>query len=139
MLMRTDPFRELDRLINTVAGSRAHPAAMPMDAYRADDTVLVHLDLPGVPREAIDLTVEQNVLTVRAERAPSDEGAEQLVAERPSGVFIRELSLGDTVDTDRLTAEYDDGVLTIKIPIAAKPKGRKVEISDGTDRTALPA
>src|SRR5215218_9772940 len=119
MLMRTDPFRDLDRFTEAVLGSRARPASMPMDAYREDSTFVVHVDLPGVTPESIDLTVEQNVLTVRAERKPAEgEGAERVLDERPYGVFSRQLFLGDTLDADRLSASYDAGVLTITIPIA---------------------
>jgi HSP20 family protein len=140
MLMRTDPFRELDRLTEAVMGTRARPAVMPMEAYRDDGTFVIHLDLPGVAAESIDLTVEQNVLTVHAERkSPVSEGAERLVDERPHGVFSRQVLLGDTLDTDRLTADYDAGVLTIKLPIAEKAKPRRIEVSGSTDRKEINA
>src|ERR1700751_1929895 len=97
MLMRTDPFSELDRLTQQVFGTAARPAAMPMDAYRQGDSFYIHLDLPGVDADSISLTVEQNVLTVRAERAPvKADGAELLVAERPYGTFTRQVFLGET-------------------------------------------
>lgn len=132
MLMRTDPFRDFDRLTEAMLGSRARPAAMPMDAYREGDSFVVHLDLPGVSADTIDLTVERNVLTIHAERkAPAADGAERVVDERAYGVFSRQLFLGDTLDADRLTADYDAGVLTIRIPIAEKAKPRKVEIGAG--------
>ena len=129
MLMRTDPFRDLDRLTEAMLGSRNRPTAMPMDAYRQGDTFLVALDLPGVDADSIDLTVEQNVLTVHADRRPVvPEDAERVVGERSYGTFSRQLFLGDTLDADRLTAQYDDGVLTIRIPIAEQAKPRKIEI-----------
>ena len=132
MLMRTDPFRDFDRLTEAVFGTSARPAVMPMDAYRDDDTFVVHLDLPGVDPGSIDLTVEQNVLSVHAERKrPLGDSAERVVAERSYGVFSRQLFLGDTLDTDRLTADYDAGVLTIKIPIADRARPRKVEVTSG--------
>ena len=138
MLMRTDPFRDLDRLTEAVFGTNGRPAVMPMDAYRADDTFLVHLDLPGVDVDSIDLTVERNVLTVHAERKPSvADNAERVVAERTYGVFSRQLFLGETLDTDRLSAEYDAGVLTIKIPVAEQAKPRKVEISASSGRKEI--
>ncbi|MHB1517292.1 MAG: Hsp20/alpha crystallin family protein [Acidimicrobiales bacterium] len=138
MLMRTDPFRELDRLAQ-VMGTPARPAAMPIDAYRKEDSFLVQFDLPGVHSEAIDLTVEKNVLTVHAERnRPEAEGVEMLVAERPQGTFTRQLFLGETLDTDRIEAEYTDGVLTLRIPVAENAKPRKVEIgTTGSKKTAL--
>jgi HSP20 family protein len=130
MLMRTDPFRDLDRLTQQVFGTVARPAAMPMDAYRHGDTFYLKLDLPGIAMDAIDLTVEQNVLTVRAERPPtSADGAEMIVAERPAGTFTRQVFLGDTLDPDQLTADYTAGVLTLAIPIHEAAKPRKVEIT----------
>jgi HSP20 family protein len=132
MLMRTDPFRDFDRLTEAVFGTSARPAVMPMDAYRDDDTFVVQLDLPGVDPGSIDLTVEQNVLSVHAERKrPLGDSAERVVAERSFGVFSRQLFLGDTLDTDRLAADYDAGVLTIKIPIADRARPRKVEVTSG--------
>ena len=141
MLMRTDPFRDFDRLTEAVLGTRARPAMMPMDAYREDGSFVVHLDLPGVSADSIDLTVEQNVLTVHAERKPPvGDGAERVVDERSYGVFSRQLFLGDTLDTDRLTAAYEAGVLTLTIPIAEKAKPRRVEIAaGGTDRRQINA
>jgi HSP20 family protein len=132
MLMRTDPFRDFDRLTEAVLGTRARPAVMPMTAYRKDETFVVHLDLPGASADSIDLTVEQNVLTIHAERKPPvGDNAERVVDERSYGVFSRQLFLGDTLDADQLTADYDAGVLTLRIPIAEKAKPRKVEITAG--------
>ena len=115
MLMRTDPFRELDRLTQQVLGTHgtlARPSVMPMDAWRDGDTFVVELDLPGVHPDSIDLDVERNVVTVRAERASRNDNVEMLAAERPRGVFSRQLVVGDTLDTDNITASYDAGVLT---------------------------
>ena len=140
MLMRTDPFRDFDRFTEAVLGTRARPAMMPMDAYRDDGTFVVHLDLPGVSTDSIDLTVEQNVLTVHAERKPPvDESAEMVVDERTYGVFSRQLLLGNTLDSDKLAADYADGVLTITIPIAEKAKPRKVEVTGSEDRKEINA
>ncbi|MHA6757365.1 Hsp20/alpha crystallin family protein [Streptacidiphilus sp. PAMC 29251] len=132
MLMRTDPFRELDRLTQQVLGTTARPAAMPMDAYRDAETFVVELDLPGVDPESIDLGVERNVLTVHAERRPtSGEDVELLLSERPRGAFSRQLFLGETLDTERIDAAYDAGVLTLRIPVAEQAKPRKIAISGG--------
>lgn len=137
MLMRTDPFRELDRLTqqmfgNSSPGTWSRPAAMPMDAYRAGDEFVVAFDLPGVSPDAIELDVERNVLTVKAERRPivTGENVEMQVAERPLGAFSRQLFLGDTLDVDHINAGYEDGVLTLRIPIAEKAKPRRIAISD---------
>ena len=130
MLMRTDPFRDLDRLTEAVFGTASRPAVMPMDAYREDDTFVVELDLPGVDSDSIDLTVEQNVLTIHAERKRAyGEASERVVGERTYGVFSRQLFLGDTLDVDHLEASYDAGVLTIRIPVAEQAKPRRIAIS----------
>jgi len=132
MLMRTDPFREFDRLTQQVFGSTARPAAMAMDAYRSGDDFVVHFDLPGVDPESIDLDVERNVLNVRAERRlPAPEDAEMIVAERPTGSFTRQLFLGDTLDTERIDASYEAGVLTLRIPVAEQAKPRRIQITGG--------
>ncbi|HZS21446.1 MAG TPA: Hsp20/alpha crystallin family protein [Pseudonocardiaceae bacterium] len=135
MLMRTDPFRELDRFTQQLFGQNgtwSRPAVMPMDAYRAGEEFVVHFDLPGVDPSTVDLNVERNVLTVRAERTHSyGDDVELQVAERPRGVFSRQLFLGDTLNTDNIQATYDAGVLTLRIPIAEKAKPRKIEISAG--------
>jgi len=130
MLMRTDPFRELDRLTQQMLGTAARPVAMPMDAYRREGTFYVEFDLPGVQADSIDLTVEQNVLTVRAERSGLDfDGIEPIVTERPAGAFTRQVFLGETLDTERLAADYRAGVLTLTIPVREAAKPRRVEVT----------
>jgi HSP20 family protein len=138
MLMRTDPFRELDRLTQQVLGTAARPTAMPMDAFRTGDTFVVELDLPGVEPESIDLDVERNLLTVKAERRPSaDENAEVVIAERLTGSFSRQLFLGETLDTERIDASYEAGVLRLRIPVAEQAKPRKIAISGGDSRKQI--
>lgn len=134
MLMRTDPFRDLDRLAQQLVGTASRPAAMPIDAYRDGDNFFVHLDLPGVAPDSIEVTVEQNVLTVHATRGRTKEGVELMVAERPQGTFSRQLFLGETLDSEHLVAEYSDGVLTLRIPVAERAKPRKVEITHNSDQ-----
>ncbi|MDX6389515.1 MAG: hypothetical protein QOJ73_578 [Streptosporangiaceae bacterium] len=130
MLMRSDPFREMDALAQQIAGAVARPSAMPMDAYRSGEAFLVLFDLPGVAADSIELTVEQNVLTVHATRTrPEAEKVEMLAAERPHGTFSRQLFLGETLDTDHIDANYSDGVLTLRIPITERAKPRKVAVS----------
>ncbi|GAB2496193.1 Hsp20/alpha crystallin family protein [Nocardiopsis aegyptia] len=132
MLMRTDPFREFDRITQRLLGDTVRPGAMPMDAYREDDTFVVSFDLPGVRADSIDLEIERNVLTVRAERAATaTKGREMVIAERPSGTFSRELFLGESLDGDNITADYADGVLTLRVPVAEQAKPRKISISEG--------
>ena len=142
MLMRTDPFREFDRLTQQVLGTMERPAAMPMDAYRDGDAFVVEFDLPGIAPDSIDLTVERNTLTVRAERRDhARDGQEMVVAERPRGTFSRQLFLGETLDSERIEATCDNGVLTLRIPVAEAAKPRKVSIASGGNgqSTAIPA
>ena len=128
MLLRTDPFRDLDRLTQQVFGTSTRPAVMPMDAWREGDAFVVEFDLPGVDPASVDLDVERNVLTVRAERPPLTFQGEHLAAERPRGVFSRQLILGDNLDTEQVSAAYDNGVLRLEIPVAEKAKPRKISI-----------
>jgi HSP20 family protein len=142
MLMRTDPFRELDQLTQRLLGTTGtwtRPSAVPMDAYREGDEYVITLDLPGVTPDAIDIDVERNMLTVKAERRPAHraEGVKMDLAERPLGVFSRQVMLADTLDTERITADYDAGVLSLRIPIAERAKPRKIAIGTGDDRKQI--
>jgi HSP20 family protein len=129
MLMRFDPFRELDRQFDRLSQRNWAAGVMPIDAYRRGDHFYVHFDLPGVDPQTVDLEVEKNVLTVRAERSwEPQEGDELVVSERPRGTFTRQLFLGETLDTDHIEASYDHGVLTVSIPVAEAAKPRKVTI-----------
>jgi HSP20 family protein len=135
MLMRTDPFRELDRVAQQVFGTNARPAAMPIDAFRKGDEFVVLFDLPGVDASTIDLSVERNVLSVHAERRrPDDEGVELLIGERPQGTFSRQLFLAETLDAERISADYTDGVLRLRVPVKEQAKPRKVEINVGSGK-----
>ncbi|HEY7068805.1 MAG TPA: Hsp20/alpha crystallin family protein [Acidimicrobiales bacterium] len=141
MLMRFDPFRELDRWadqVNQVA--RQATSSMAMDAVRHGDQVFVNFDLPGVDPESIDLTVERDTLTVTAvRRFDRAEGDEVLANERPQGTFTRRLLLGDILDTGRLEAAYDHGVLSITIPVSEKAQPRKIEVGGAHTRTPIEA
>lgn len=147
MLMRTDPFQELDkltdRLFGRLTGTRSQPVAMPLDAYREKDQFVVAIDLPGVPPESIDLDVDRNVLTVRAERRPPagtpEDKVDVHVNERPTGVFSRRLYLGDTLDTEHIDAHYDQGVLTLRIPVAQEAKPRRIAIHGARTRKQINA
>jgi HSP20 family protein len=142
MLMRTDPFRELDRLTQQVFGAdgtMARPAVMPLDAWRDADTFHVEFDLPGVDPDSIDLDVERNVITVKAERPLRASDAELVAAERPRGIFSRQVVLGDNLDTDRISASYDAGVLALQIPVAEQAKPRKIAVTRSGSRQAINA
>jgi HSP20 family protein len=133
MWMRTDPFREFDRLTQQLvgAGTTSRPVVMPMDAWREGDTFVLEFDLPGVQPETLDIDVERNVLTIKAERPPRKSDGEVLASERPTGLFSRQLVLGDNLDLDHLEAGYDEGVLRLRVPVAPKAKPRKIQIQGG--------
>ncbi|GGN43195.1 hypothetical protein GCM10012285_24340 [Streptomyces kronopolitis] len=141
MLMRTDPFRELDRLTQqlTSSGTWTRPSAMAMDAYREGDEYVVAFDLPGVSTEVIDIDVERNMLTVKAERRPAAkaDGVKMDLSERPLGIFSRQIMLADTLDTERIAADYEAGVLTLRIPIAERAKPRKIAIGGESSRKQI--
>ncbi len=133
MLMRTDPFRDFERFTQE-AFSRPRPSVMPLDAYRVGDRFVVHFDLPGVDASSIDLTVEKNALTVTAHRSwEASDDVQILASERQQGTFSRQLLLGESLDSDRVEASYDDGVLTITIPVAEQAKPRRIEVSSRSE------
>ena len=141
-LVRSDPFRDLDRLAQQLWGAPTggtRPLAMPMDAYRHGDSFLIQLDLPGVDGDSFELTVEDNVLTVKCER-PSPmlrNGVQALVSERPHGTFTRQVFLGDNLDTENIKADYHAGVLTLSIPVAPHAKPRRIEVAQHEESQAL--
>lgn len=139
MLMRFDPFRELDRLTNGPwPATNARPGPMAMDAYRRGDELLVHFDLPGIDPGSVEVTAEKNVLTVQAERSwERDEGDEVIVAERPQGRFTRQVFLGESLDSDRVGASYEQGVLTLRIPVAEAARPRRIEVSHQAKPAAI--
>ena len=135
MLMRTDPYRDFDRLFTQLAGTRT--PAMPMDAYRHGDTVVLHLDMPGVDPGSIELHVERNVLSVKAERTWHPvEGDEVLATERSHGKFSRQVFLSDTLDTGAIHASYDNGVLTVTIPLSDRAKPRRIQVASSASGPA---
>jgi HSP20 family protein len=139
MLMRTDPFRDLDRWTQQAFGTAARPAVMPMDAWREGDEFIVEFDLPGVAEDSLNLDVERNVLTVHAERPGLNQDREMVSAERPRGVFSRQLFLGDNLDADRIQASYHNGVLRLSIPVAEKAKPRRIKIASSDEKRSINA
>ena len=139
MLLRTtDPFRDFDRLTQQLLGTTNRPAVMPMDAWREGDRFVIEFDLPGVQPDSIDLDVERNVLTVRADRpARAENGSELIAAERPRGVFSRQLILGDNLDLENVSANYRDGVLTLTVPVAEKAKPRKIAVESADSQRTI--
>jgi HSP20 family protein len=140
MLMRTDPFSDFDRLTQQLLSTAARPAVLAMDAWREDDHFIAEFDLPGIAEDSLELAVDRDVLTVRAERRPDADSSREIVsAERPHGVFSRQLLLSENLDTDRIEASYQSGVLRLAIPIAESAKRRPIEIAARDDERALSA
>jgi HSP20 family protein len=139
MVMRFDPFGDVDRLTRQLVDrARDTASTVAMDAYRRGDEVVVHFDLPGVDSDSIEVTAEQNTVTVRASREWRPQPDEQVIAqERPQGSFVRQLMLGEHLDTGQVEAAYDGGVLTLRIPVAPEAKPRKIEVRGGRQQEAL--
>lgn len=132
MTMNFDPFRELDRLAGSLLGTAAGPRSMPMDLYRTGDHYVLDVDLPGIDPGSVDIDVDGSVLTIRAERTlGAPEGSQWLTRERQPGTFVRQLTLGDGLDADRITAGYDNGVLSVTIPVKESAKPRKIAVTVG--------
>jgi HSP20 family protein len=137
MLMRFDPLREFDRVFDQ-AWSQTRQAAVPMDAYRHEDSFVINLDLPGVDPASIELTVERNALTISAERHWQPvEGDQVVAAERRHGTFTRQLFLGDGLDSEKVHATYENGVLTVTVPVADRAKPRRIEVTSEPRREAI--
>jgi HSP20 family protein len=129
MTMYWDPFRELDRLASSMLDSRQGPRVMPIDLHRDGDHYVLSADLPGVDPGSVDVDIDGQLLTIRAERTMrSEEGTQWLVRERPSGSFLRQIALGDGLDTGSISAHYENGVLSVVIPVSEQAKPRKVEV-----------
>ncbi len=132
MSISYDPFHHLDELRDQLISGGRTPRSFPMDAYRRGEEFFVHLDLPGIDPDTVELTVENQVLTISVERRfEQREGDEIIVSERPQGRFSRQLRLGSTIDTDRIAAGYDDGVLTITLPVSERARPRQVPVGRG--------
>jgi HSP20 family protein len=133
LLRNADPFRDFDRLAQQVFGTTNRPAVMPMDAWREGDTFVIEFDLPGVAPDSIDMDVERNVLTIRAERVARNGDWEMLASERARGVFSRQLVLGDNLDLEKIQAGYEAGVLRLVVPVAERAKPRKIEVTSSEE------
>ncbi|PFG37191.1 heat shock protein Hsp20 [Flavimobilis soli] len=128
MATRWDPFQEMDRLMSSVLSSTRNSAVMPMDLLREEDHYVLAVDLPGADPGTIDVSVEDTMLTIRAERTARSSSADWLVRERPSGTFARQLQVGRGLALDQITASYADGVLSLTIPVSEQAKPRKIEV-----------
>ncbi len=139
MVTRYDPFRELDslasRLLDQASGMSQSMRAMPTDLFRSGDHYVLLCDLPGIDPGSVDVGVDGRVLTIRAQRSPRSEGVDWLTQERPTGTFVRQVTLGRGLDLERIEATYNDGVLSLAIPVAEEAKPRKIEVSHGSGST----
>jgi HSP20 family protein len=144
MLLRFDPFRDFDQMLDEMRELRARvpirSRSIPVDAYRHGDTFRLHFDVPGVDPESIALTVENEVLSVQAERAWKErEDDEVVIRERPQGVFRRELFLSESLDREHIEARYDNGVLTVTMPLVQQAKPKKIEITTSGEPKVIEA
>lgn len=137
MAMFFDPFRDIDRVAANILDARQGPRFMPVDLHKDGDVYILNADLPGIDPGSIDVDVDGQVLTVRAERTPRSSDVKWLAHERPSGSFLRQFNLGDGIDTATISATYDNGVLSITIPVSEKAKPRKVEVQSGITATPV--
>lgn len=143
-MLRFDPFRDLDRvteqLLGVSSGTARAPRFMPMDLYRSGDHYVLHADLPGIDPGSVDVHVDNGTLTIRAERsAGAATEVQWLASERFTGTFQRQLSLGDGIDSEAISATYDNGVLSVTIPVAERAKPRRIDVIGHGDRNVVDA
>jgi HSP20 family protein len=137
MALYFDPFRELDRVASNLLDARQGPRLMPIDLHKDGDLYILNADLPGIDPGSVDVDVDGQLLTIRAERTARSEDVKWLAHERPSGSFLRQLNLGDGIDTEHISATYDNGVLSVMIPVSEKAKPRKVAVQSGAASTPV--
>jgi HSP20 family protein len=136
MAMTFDPFTELDRLAGTLLGTQQGPKFMPVDLYREGDQYVLNADMPGLDPGSVDIDVDGQLLTIRARRtAEVRDGVSWLVQERPNGSYLRQFSLGEGINADKIAAHYDNGVLSILLPVSERAKPRKIEVQSGVPQT----
>ncbi|MBF6212528.1 Hsp20/alpha crystallin family protein [Nocardia puris] len=143
-MLRFDPFHDIDtvarQLLGETTGTARAPRFMPMDLYKAGDHYVLNADLPGVDPGSVDVSVDNGTLTLRAQRSlPSEDGVQWIASERFAGTYMRQLSLGDNVDADKISATYDNGVLSVIIPVAERAKPRRIEIAGGSSPKTIEA
>jgi HSP20 family protein len=140
MAMSFDPFTELDRLTGTLFGTPQGPKFMPVDLYRDGDQYVLNADMPGIDPGSVDIDVDGQLLTIRAQRTADARGdVKWLAQERPHGTYLRQFSVGEGIDSEQITAHYDNGVLSLLIPVSERAKPRKIEVSTGSlrDRSSI--
>ena len=135
-----DPFRDLDRIASTLLEARRGPRRMPMDLYRDGDHYVLDADLPGVDPGSVDIDVDGQLLTIRAERTlTSGEGVKWITRERETATFVRQLNLGQGIDTEKITAAYANGVLSVTIPVSDRAKPRRIADSSAESAGTISA
>ena len=141
VVTRFDPFRDFDRLAERVLSTASDMGqtmrAMPMDLYRSADHYVLHCDLPGIDPGSVDVGVDGRVLTIRAQRSPRGDDVEWLTQERPTGTFVRQLTLGSGLDVERIEATYASGVLTLTLPVAEEAKPRRIPVTQVHEQSAI--
>ena len=138
MAMNFDPFRDLDRVTSALMDFRQGPRLMPMDLYREGDTYVLSADLPGLDPGSVDIDVDGQLLTIRAERTLANHtGVKWLTRERQEGSFLRQINLGQGIDVEQISANYANGVLSVTLPVTEKAKPRRIEVSTGSEEHML--
>jgi HSP20 family protein len=143
-VLRFDPFRDLDRmteqLLGVPAGTTRVPRFMPMDLYRSGDHYVLHADLPGVDPGSVDVQAENGTLTIKAQRSErTDQDVQWIASERFTGTYMRQLALGDNIDAEKIAATYENGVLTVTLPVAERAKPRRIEVSSSASTQTIEA
>ena len=143
-MLRFDPFRDLDRmteqLLGVPSGSARAPRFMPMDLYRSGDHYVLHADLPGIDPGSVHVDVDNGTLTIKAERSGrTEDGVQWIASERFTGSYMRQLALGDNIDAERIAATYENGVLTVTLPVAERAKPRRIEVTSTSAPTTIEA
>jgi HSP20 family protein len=140
MAMTFDPFAELDRLAGTLLVNPQGPRFMPVDLYRDGERYVLSADMPGLDADSVDIDVDGQLLTIRARRTAEDrEGVSWIARERPFGSYLRQFNLGEGVDAENIEAHYDNGVLSVLLPVSERAKPRKIEVKSGTPQQSVTA
>ena len=140
MALYFDPFRELDRVAANLLDARQGPRLMPIDLHKDGDLYILNADLPGIDPGSVDVDVDGQLLTIRAERTlTTGDGVKWITREREAASFLRQLNLGQGIDTESISASYDNGVLSVTIPVSEKAKPRRIEVSSGSSSSTIQA
>ena len=135
MAMTFDPFAELDRLTGNLLGTQQGPKFMPVDLYRDGDRYVLNADMPGLDPGSVDIDIDGQLLSIRARRTAEDrDGVSWIARERPFGSYLRQFNLGEGIDAENIAAHYDNGVLSVLLPVSERAKPRKIEVQNGSEQ-----